>query len=198
MLQIDHLSVVNATVADLVIGPGEFVSVMGPSGSGKTLLLRAIADLDPNDGQISLNGMPRAVIPAPDWRARVCFAAAHPAWWAPRVCDHMVDQVRAAGLCETLLVPPDSLAKPVTEISTGEAQRLALIRAIDRKPQYLLLDEPTAALDKTARAAVESCLRDLKSNGTGLMVVTHDRAQAKRLGGRLITLTKSGTRQQVL
>ena len=75
-------------------------------------------------------------------------------------------------------------------MSTGERQRLALIRALVRQPAVLLLDEPTASLDSDSVAAVEMLLRERREGGMALLVVTHDLAQAERLGDRHQRLVK--------
>lgn len=66
MLQIDGLRRPGLTVERFGVEAGECLPVMGPSGAGKSLLLRAIADLDPNEGEVRLNGAPRSAMPAPD------------------------------------------------------------------------------------------------------------------------------------
>jgi len=59
-----------------------------PSGAGKSLLLRAIADLDPNEGTVKLDGMLREAVPAPHWRSQVTYVAAEPGWWGDTVQEH--------------------------------------------------------------------------------------------------------------
>ncbi|MFP4061356.1 MAG: ATP-binding cassette domain-containing protein, partial [Halochromatium sp.] len=73
---------------DLAIDAGELVFISGPSGAGKSLLLRAIADLDPSQGEALLDARPRAAIPAPEWRRRVGLLPAESGWWADRVGAH--------------------------------------------------------------------------------------------------------------
>ncbi len=71
---------------------GECVVLSGPSGCGKTLLLRALADLDPAEGTIQLDGTERNTMPAPQWRKQVGWLPAESAWWADVVGDHFRDQ----------------------------------------------------------------------------------------------------------
>src|SRR5215472_3580261 len=77
--------------ASLSLSAGECIAVRGPSGSGKTLLLRAIADLDPNEGLVSLGGRDRSTIAGPEWRRLVGYVPAEPGWWADTVGEHFSD-----------------------------------------------------------------------------------------------------------
>ncbi|MBT3361838.1 MAG: ATP-binding cassette domain-containing protein, partial [Rhodospirillales bacterium] len=79
----------------------------------------------------------------------------------------------------------DALGWPVSRLSTGEKQRLALIRALIQNPQVLLLDEPTSALDPDSRTMVEDLLAERIAAGLSVLIVSHDAAQTKRLGARI-------------
>ena len=168
------------------LGAGECVAVRGASGSGKTAMLRALADLDPTDGTVGLDGVDRMAMPAPDWRRRMTYVAAESAWWADVVRQHFADW---AGACETAAVLGLAVECgdwPVARLSTGEKQRLGFLRAFMQRPAVLLLDEPTSGLDADATAAVETLVRrHLADNGVALWV-THDRAQARRLAHRVL------------
>jgi ABC-type iron transport system FetAB ATPase subunit len=74
---------------DLAVGAGELVVLSGPSGSGKSLLLRAVADLDPHEGEVWLDGLARSSLPAPEWRRRVGLLPAESHWWDEKVRDHL-------------------------------------------------------------------------------------------------------------
>jgi putative ABC transport system ATP-binding protein len=169
---------------DLAVAPGACATISGPSGAGKSLLLRMIADLDPSEGEVALGDRSRAAMPAPAWRARVAYLAAEAGWWAERVDAHIPPAAhgRAAELATRLGLPEDVLARAPATLSTGERQRLALIRAMVRDPACLLLDEPTGALDPEAVARVETLLGEALAAGTILVLVSHDAAQAARLG----------------
>jgi ABC-type iron transport system FetAB ATPase subunit len=169
---------------------GECIAIQGPSGAGKSVLLRMLADLDPHDGDALLDGRAATSMPAPDWRARVVYQAAEPAWWEPTARAH----VRPADLpfVETRLaalgLAPALLDTPIERLSTGERQRLALVRSLAREPRVLLLDEPTAALDPDAVARVEALLRDRLAHGMAMLLVTHAADQARRLAQRVFRL----------
>ena len=88
ILQIRDLRTNLLKLASLSLSAGECIAVQGPSGAGKTLLLRAIADLDPNEGQVCLNGRDRSTIAGPEWRRLVGYLPAEPGWWADTVGEH--------------------------------------------------------------------------------------------------------------
>ena len=81
MLRIDYLRVPGLPALSFEVPARECLAVEGPSGSGKTRLLRAIADLDAAQGYAYLEGVERRELPGPEWRRRVRYASAEPAWW---------------------------------------------------------------------------------------------------------------------
>ena len=85
---------------------------------------------------------------------------------------------------ETVGLAPDVLRRRVAHLSSGERQRLALVRALVMRPELLILDEPTGALDAENTARVEALLKALLEGGMTLLLITHDAAQARRLGRR--------------
>ena len=170
---------------DLAVAAGQCIAVAGPSGSGKSLLLRMIADLDPNDGAVALDGRDRATFSAPAWRHRVIYCAAEPGWWHDTVAPHFSPgPIRdlAQALMPRLGLPAALFDSLMVRLSTGERQRLALIRALVLDPPVLLLDEPTGALDQDRTAQVETLLRERLEAGTAILLVTHSPEQAGRLG----------------
>src|SRR6516165_11237997 len=95
ILQVCDLGTNLLQPASLSLSAGECIAVRGPTGAGKTLLLRAIADLDPNEGLVSLDGHDRATIPGPEWRRRVGYVPAEPGWWADTVGEHFSEWTSA-------------------------------------------------------------------------------------------------------
>lgn len=174
----------------LELAAGECIAFSGPSGSGKSRFLRALADLDPNDAEVQLDGQSRRDFAAPAWRQRVTYLAAESGWWASCVEHHFADENLAAAkvLLPELALPAAALSWEVARLSTGERQRLALIRALVQVPDVLLLDEPTASLDGKATGHVESLLRAEMERGAVIFLVTHDPAQADRLASRHCTV----------
>lgn len=76
------------------------------------------------------------------------------------------------------------------EVSAGERQRIAIARAVVLRPKYLLLDEPTAALDREQVRAVGVLLRELREQGTGLLVVSHDEGFVREMADRAVVLER--------
>jgi putative ABC transport system ATP-binding protein len=173
---------------DVGVRSGECVVVQGRSGSGKTLLLRALADLDPSGGIVSLEGTPRDEFTAPEWRRRVGYVPAEPGWWSEDVADHFSDLAAAGPLIERLELTGGAIDRPVSQLSTGERQRLALIRALVLHPLVLLLDEPTAALDPERTLAVEAVVSERMAAGVGVIWVSHDPEQTRRMASRVLAL----------
>ena len=181
LLEIEKLTGLAGGPFNLQLAGGGCIVISGPSGAGKSLLLRMIADLDENYGVIHLDGRLRESMAAPLWRRQVLYVAAESGWWAPTVSAHMQNREDARLLLPRLGLPEKLFEAPVAQLSSGERQRLALIRAVIRRPRVMLLDEPTASLDETSALYVEALLIELRQNGTGFIVVTHNEAQASRL-----------------
>lgn len=175
---------------DLDVPASECVAISGPSGAGKSLLLRAIADLDPNEGEVSLDGLPREAVPAPQWRRQVMYVPAEAGWWADRVADHFPEPDIAVPLMIRLGIDGGALDWEVGRLSTGEKQRLALARALLTSPRALLLDEPTSGLDPETAGRVESMLHERLAGGAAILFVTHDAGQAARLAAHRFRMAK--------
>lgn len=191
MLKIDYLTLPGLPPVSFEAAAQECLAIVGPSGSGKTRLLRAIADLDPAEGYVFLEGVERRELPGPEWRRRVRYAAAEPAWWAPTAREHFSMTAKLDRLMESLALRQPLLDRPVAELSTGERQRFGLIRAIADEPQVLLLDEPTSALDQQSTALAEELVKFQVLVGRIVVLVSHDEAQIERLAHARLRLDET-------
>jgi putative ABC transport system ATP-binding protein len=196
MLQVRDLRTSILKAASFSLSAGEAIAVRGPSGAGKTLLLRAVADLDPNEGLVTLDGQDRSTISGPEWRRLVGYVPAEPGWWADTVGEHFGDWTSALALVRELGFPDEPTAWPIARLSTGERLRLALVRGLMMRPRVLLLDEPTAALDLTSVAAVESVIKARMRTGLAVLWVTHDAEQAMRVAHRLLVVEAGQVREE--
>jgi len=194
---LDHVS--------LRVPRGSRIAISGPSGSGKTLLLRALAMLDAVDeGELLLEGRPILRPQIPDYRRRVIYLHQRPALIETRVeaalrrpfalgvhRGRSFDRGRIVRMLEHLGRHAGFLGKPVGDLSGGESQLVALLRAMQLDPSALLLDEPTAALDPEAKAAVERLVGEWfheQPEARAVLWVTHDAQQAQRMGSRLLRM----------
>ena len=197
-LKINAISRLSLGPIDLELAPGEICAIMGPSGAGKTMLLRAIADLDPNHGQAFSKNHNRADMPANHWRERVVYVPAITGWWEEKVGPHFAGSNKdiTKRLLHALGMETTALGWDVAHLSTGEKQRLGLARAlgvsknIEGGANVLLLDEPTSGLDEANRLLAEKVILDEAKNGAAVLMVTHDRAQAERMGARIISMAQ--------
>jgi putative ABC transport system ATP-binding protein len=195
LLRIDNLKVDPLPPLTFSVGNGECLAIEGPSGSGKTRLLRAIADLDEAPGQVFLDGAERREMRAPDWRKRVRYASAEPAWWTdtarevfPATRSDAAN--RLSRLLNEMALKPELVDRPLIELSTGERQRLALARALIDDPAVLLLDEPTTGLDAQSSALVEELIRYQLLAGKSVILASHDQAQIGRLSHARLQLAR--------
>jgi ABC-type iron transport system FetAB ATPase subunit len=193
VLRVEQLQVAALPPLSFEVADRECLAIEGASGAGKTLLLRAIADLDPAPGQVFADGAERNEMPAHEWRRRVRYCAAEPQWWAerPRDCFPSATAPRLARLLQALELDEALLDRPVSVLSTGERQRLALVRAMLDEPRVLLLDEPTSALPPQATALVEELIKFHMLSGRSAVLVSHDQAQVERLSHARLLLSKS-------
>ncbi len=186
VLTIENLGV-QSVMLNLAVSAGEIVCLSGPSGSGKSLLLRAIADLIPHSGRVRFDEQWCDDMPAHLWRQQVGLLPAESQWWSDRVGDHFIE------------VEPDWFARlgfsmevlgwEVARCSTGEKQRLAILRLLCRRPMALLLDEPTASLDQANVAQVEALLQNYaQANEAPVLWVSHDVRQQRRIARRLFVI----------
>ena len=184
MIEIDAVRFLSFGPFSLDVGRGEIVGLHGPSGAGKSLLLRAVADLDPHEGEVRLDGIAAAAMPAPVWRRKVGLLPSEPQWWGERVGEHF-DEVARTEWIEPLGFDAGALDWEVAQLSSGERQRLGLARLLAKEPEVLLLDEPTANLDKENTTRVETLVR---AADRPTVWVSHDLAQLERIADRRFRL----------
>lgn len=204
LLELIRLQVGPLDAVSLTVAAGESIMLAGVSGSGKSRLLRAIADLDPAmggsdalaQGQIKLAGVNHLHYSGAAWRRRVAYVAAENQWWFDDVLSHFEHRPSTAQL-QLLRLDENLLQQPVSHLSSGERQRLALLRVLVQQPQVLLLDEPTASLDPAATRAVEQIIMNYRDQHQAAIIwVSHDEAQAQRLGGRYFYLDQGVLEQK--
>jgi peptide/nickel transport system ATP-binding protein len=193
--------------AALRVAAGEVVTVVGPSGSGKTTLLRALtgglpAGLTRSAGDVRVLGHRLLDVPASERRRlrrrHLGFVGQDPgSRLNPRMrvrqllAEVAVDRGRAA-LCRLLAdvrLAEDLLTRRPGELSGGQQRRVAVARALARRPDVLLLDEPTAGLDVTLRDEMAHLLRGLADrHGLAVAVCCHDPELVDQLADRVVEL----------
>jgi ABC-type lipoprotein export system ATPase subunit len=161
---------------DFVLLPSQITGVCGPSGCGKSTLLSILAGWEtPKTGTVKRDGV-----------RHVGWVFQNPHGVAARTAlDHVVFPLLAAGLLRAEAEPEamrimslfalgEIAQRPFSALSGGEAQRLMLARAVAAKPDLLLVDEPTAQLDVTTAATVNSVLGSIAASGAIVVIATHD------------------------
>ncbi len=181
MLVVEKIARELLAPVSLEVPDGKCLAISGKSGSGKSLLLRAIADLDPATGTVTLDGQSRNAMSATEWRTKVTYVSAQSGWWYDRVGDHFEAPDIAATYLKRVGLDAHAIDWPVNRLSTGEQQRLAFVRAVVQRPRVLLLDEPTSALDPEATAEIEGLMHEKLGAGTSIILVSHDANQAARM-----------------
>jgi tungstate transport system ATP-binding protein len=178
----------------LLIEAGAPTVLIGPNGSGKTTFLRAAMGLiAPSSGQVTWGGaaqsapLARAIVfQRPVMLRRTALGNLHYALESAGV-PRSERQSRANELLS--LVDLEGVGdRPARRLSGGEQQRLALARALARKPRVLFLDEPTASLDPAATKAIEELIRSVSASGVKVVMATHDLGEARRLAGDIVLL----------
>lgn len=182
-LSLDQLSTDLLQPASLEVAPGEIICLSGASGSGKTRLLRAIADLEPHGGTARLGHRAQGEMRGHAWRRQVMLVPAESAWWFDTVGEHL-QQPQPEALA-ALGFSDEAGEWSVDRLSSGEKQRLALVRAISFEPAALLLDEPTANLDPDTTRATENWLVEyIHKRRLPALWVAHDQEQIERVADR--------------
>ncbi|HEX4982614.1 MAG TPA: ATP-binding cassette domain-containing protein [Ilumatobacteraceae bacterium] len=192
------------TVLDRVsmtVAEGEVVALLGPSGSGKSTLLRVVVGLVvPDRGTVLVDGVD--VTAWPTHRRRVGMVFQDEQLFPHRdVASNIGFGLKMAGLAAPArhrrvaeLLDLVGLVgfehRRVTDLSGGEAKRVALVRSLAPAPKVLLLDEPLTGLDRDLHERlIGEVAAVLRSTGTTAVWVTHDRAEADAVADRTVTLT---------
>ena len=190
-------SMVAVDKLDLVVKPGEFLSLLGPSGCGKTTTLRMLAGFEqPDEGFIRISGQYVQGIPPYKRDVNTVFQA-YALFPHMTVAENVAYGLRQSGVpkaeiavrvAEALdMVKMSKLAqrKP-RQMSGGQQQRVAVARALVNRPSVLLLDEPLGALDRKLREEMQIELKLLQSQlGITFIFVTHDQEEAMSMSDRI-------------
>ncbi|EHS55645.1 ABC transporter ATP-binding protein, partial [Paenibacillus sp. Aloe-11] len=176
---------------------GEFISLLGPSGCGKTTLLRMLGGLEmPDQGTILLSGADVTRIPAYGRNTNMIFQqlALFPHM---DVYKNIAYGLKMKGVSSgeirksvervlELVQLPGFGTRKVSQLSGGQAQRIAIARALVNQPQVLLLDEPLSALDAQLRLDMQRELKRIqRESGTTFIFVTHDQEEALNVSDRI-------------
>ena len=195
-----HGAVTAVDTIDLVIGEGEFFSLLGPSGCGKTTTLRMIGGFEePTGGQILLHGEDVVGVPPNRRDVNVVFQSyalfPHMSVYdnvafgleRKRIDKRSIKQ-RVDEMLELVQLDAKANRRP-RELSGGQQQRVALARALVNRPRALLLDEPLAALDLKLRQAMQIELKRIQREvGITFVFVTHDQNEALTMSDRLVVM----------
>lgn len=191
---------------DLDIASGEFMVLLGPAGSGKTTLLRLIGGLEaPTAGTVLIGGVPVAELPARDRTVALVFQS-YSIYPHLTVAQNIgfplhADAALHADVAERVseaadhLGIADLLGRLPAHLSRGQRQRVAMARAIVRRPELLLLDEPLSNVDPKIWAELRTEIVTLtKRLGITTVYVTHDRAEAVSMADRIAVLEQGRLR----
>ena len=179
---------------------GEVVALLGPSGCGKSTLLRAIAGLQPlSGGSVRWSGEDLARVPPHQRGFGLMFqdaqlfahlsVAKNVAYGLSAQRVPRADRAARVAELLDLVGLPSYGERPVTELSGGEQQRVALARSLAPRPRMLMLDEPLSALDRGLRDRLGGDLaRVLRATSTTAILVTHDESEAATIADRTLRM----------
>lgn len=180
MLLLEDVRIHHVGPVSLYVGAGECAGISGPSGTGKSILFRAVSDMEPFTGSIHLEGADIRETPAPLWRKQVGLLPAESSWWHDLVAPHF-PATFSPGYA-ALGFPPEVAKWEIHRLSSGEKQRLSLLRLLANTPRVLLLDEPTANLDAENTWLVESIIQEYRIRHQAAVIwVSHDTQQLERV-----------------
>lgn len=195
LFEVRHVSSMHVGPISFSLEQRQSLVLSSPSGTGKTLILRALADLDPHKGEIFLDGQEQSQYAITEWRRQVAYLPAESAWWSTKVGDHFGHDQSVPW--EALGFEADVRDWDISRLSSGERQRLAVLRVLANHPRILLLDEPTANLDNDNTRLVEGLISDyLDAAGSSAVWVSHDADQRERLAARIITIVDGQWQEQ--
>jgi ABC-type sugar transport system ATPase subunit len=185
----------------LKVGTGTFTVILGPSGSGKTTLLRCVAGFEtPDSGTISIDGTPVTDLPPRERDLAMVFQS-YALFPLMTIHDNIGFPLKVRNVPKTeidarvnevadLLVIKHLLEKKPNQLSGGEQQRAALGRAIVRRPNALLMDEPLTSLDAPLRAQMRTELKRIRRETQMTAIyVTHDQAEAMALADMIAIMS---------
>ncbi len=193
-LKLVDFSCHNLKPINLQLKPGETISISGESGAGKSLLLRAIADLIPHQGQCFFNGQEMNMLAPHQWRRQVAYLASESQWWFDSIGEHfnLPLSEKTTTYLKNIGFSLDALNWDVMRCSTGERQRLGIIRLLANEPCVLLLDEPTANLDASNSLQVETILLQYQQQTQcSIIWVAHNQQQIQRVAQRQFEINRS-------
>ncbi|RCX14348.1 putative ABC transport system ATP-binding protein [Anaerobacterium chartisolvens] len=181
------------------IKQGDFISIVGPSGSGKSTFLKLCNNLiSPAAGSIMYKGKNINEYNPTELRKSIAYCFQTPCLFGDMVIENIkfpfsirnakLDQNRASELFSLFHMSSDYLDKGVRNLSGGEKQRIALIRNLLFKPEALLLDEITSALDTDNTQIVENVIASLNKEGVTILWITHNREQSRKYANKLLTI----------
>jgi len=181
------------------IEPGDFISIVGPSGSGKSTFLKLCSQLiSPTNGTITYHDKDFITYNPIELRRNIAYCFQTPCLFGKSVMDNIkfpftirnitFDQSRVDKLFSIFHMSTDFLNEDVANLSGGEKQRIALIRSLLFKPEILLLDEITSALDVDNTLIVEAAIDSLNKEGVTVLFVTHDFEQSQKYANSVLTI----------
>lgn len=185
------------------IGPGAFISIVGPSGSGKSTFLKLCSHLiSPTKGNIAFKGKNFTDYNPTELRKSIAYCFQTPYLFGDTVAENInfpfsirnvkPDPKRVNELFSAFHMATDFLNKDVKNLSGGEKQRIALIRSLLFKPEILLLDEITSALDVDNTKIAENVIASLNKEGITVLWVTHNPEQSRKHANRVLTIEAGG------
>ena len=182
------------------IESGDFISIIGPSGSGKSTFLKLCSHLiSPTSGKLSFKGKYFTEYNSTDLRKSIAYCFQTPYLFGDTVLENIkfpfsirnmkFDYKRVNDLFSLFqMVATEYLDKDTKNLSGGEKQRISLIRSLLFKPEILLLDEITSALDADNTKIVENVITSLNKEGITVLWVTHNLEQSRRHANKLLTI----------